>query len=117
MVKKGRSGRIEMTDEGRVLADLRHKHKLSMKAAGKLLGVTDSFISHVENGRANAPTGVYLDRFLKAYGGISQKYFYELVREKKKEITDIDIIVDLLPRLKPEQVATVRTLIEQFAIG
>jgi transcriptional regulator with XRE-family HTH domain len=106
-----------MTDEARVLRDLRIKHQLSMKAAGKLIGVTNSFISHVENGRVNSPTGESLLRFLKVYGGITPKYFGELVREKKKEVSDFDIVADLLPKLKSDQLRMVRVLIEQTVKG
>lgn len=103
-----------MTPEGRVLRDLRLKHKLSMTAAGAKLGVTDSYISHIENGRANPPAGKSLDRFLEIYGRIGHKHFYELVREKKTHLSDEEIIIELMEKLKPEQLKVIRVLIEQI---
>ena len=106
-----------LTEIGSVLKRLREKHSLSMKAAAKLIGVSDSWISQIENGRAEAPAGPRLDAFLKIYGGIGQKYFYELVRDWKAEISDLDLLVELLPKLKKEQILILKNLAEQFARG
>lgn len=76
----GRSGRVIMTKEARVLRELRIQSGLSMRKAGALIGCTDSYISHIENGRADVPRGGRLDKFLAVYGGIKQKSFYERVR-------------------------------------
>ena len=116
-MKKQRSARVVMTDEARVMRDLRIRESLSMKAAGKLIGVSDSYISHIENGRVEIPTSHSLLRFLKAYGRVTPKYFGELVREKRQEVTDLDIINDLLERLKPHQIKAVRAFIEQLMQG
>lgn len=113
-MKKQRSARVVMTDEARVMRDLRIKQGLSMKAAGKLLNVSDSYISHIENGRTAVPMGNSLLKFLKVYGKTTPKYFGELVREKKQEVTDLDIINDLLERLKPSQIKAVRAYIEHI---
>jgi len=76
----GRSGRVIMTKEARALRELRIQSGLSMRKAGALIGCTDSYISHIENGRSDVPKGNRLDKFLAAYGGIKQKSFYERVR-------------------------------------
>lgn len=110
-----RTSRIELTPEGRVLKSLREKHGLSMQAAAKLIGCSDSWISQIENGRADAPKGPRLNKFLKIYGDIGQKYFYELVRDWKAETTDLDLLKELLPKLKPDQIKMMRTLAEQLA--
>lgn len=65
-----------------------------MKEAGKALGVSDSYISQIENGRANCPTGDRLKQFLELYGKIGVKYFNELCRDWEKESTDEDFIRD-----------------------
>lgn len=109
-----RSSQIIMTEAAKVLRDLRLKKGFSMRKAGELIGVTDSYISHIENGRSNVPVGEALLAILDAYGGVSLKYFNELVRLKRKEVGDIDIITDLVSRMNPNQLKTARLLIEQL---
>ncbi len=106
-----------MTDEARVLKDLRLKHKFSITEAAKKVGVTNSYVCQIEKGRTDPPRGDALLRFLKLYGDIGAKYFDELVREKKKEVSDLDVVTDLLPKLKPNQLKMVRVLIEQTLKG
>ncbi len=112
---KGRTSKVILTPECRVLRELRLKHGLSMREAGARLGCSDSYISQIENGRANAPKGEALARFLRLYGGISAKYFGELVREWKHEKTDIEIIQETLPKLKPRNLKIIKLLVEQLA--
>lgn len=52
-----RTSYVVMTHEARVLRRLRERSKLSMREAGDLMGYSSSFVSQVENGRANPPTG------------------------------------------------------------
>lgn len=102
-----------MTDEARVLKDLRLKHNLSLVDVARRVGVTNSYVCQIEKGRTDPPQGTTLLKFLKVFGDIGVKYFDELVREKKKEVTDLQVINDLLPRLKPAQLKMVRVLIGQ----
>jgi transcriptional regulator with XRE-family HTH domain len=111
---KQRSSQIIMSDAAKVLRDLRLRSNISMKEAGKRIGVTDSYISHIENGRTNVPVGPSLLAILDAYGGVSMKYYQELIRLKRKEVGDIDIITDLVSRMNPHQLKTARLLIEQL---
>ena len=62
-----RSNRIIMTDEARVLKELRISRGLSMRKAGELMGVSDSYISHIENGRLDVPKGKRLEKILLIY--------------------------------------------------
>ena len=41
----------------RVLRELRIQSRLSMRKAGVVIGYTDSYISHIENGRTDVPRG------------------------------------------------------------
>ncbi len=75
-----RTARVIMSDEARVLRDLREARGLSMRALGALMGKSDSYISQVENGRMDVPTGAALERYLTAIGGINERSFYERVR-------------------------------------
>ena len=77
-----------------------------MRAAADLMGVSTSTVAHVETGRMNAPKGQRLARFLKAYGDIKEKNFYERVREFEKKITLRDELLALIQRATEEQIKT-----------
>lgn len=107
-----RSNRCVITAEARVLRDLRTKHGMSMKALGKRVGCSDSFISHLENGRADLPNATLL-KILDVYE-IGVKYFNELVREKEQNPDDVDMILSLIEKLRPQQATYVRKVIEDI---
>ncbi len=113
-MKQSRSSKVIMTNEARVLRRLRLKNGLSMQAAGKALGCTDSYISHIENGRAGTPQGERLIEFLRVYGRTSEKYFRELVRGYDLNQTDLEVLTELIPKLKSLHLKTMRTLAENF---
>lgn len=109
---KGRSGRIVMTNEARVLRELRMQTGLSMRQAGVILGCTDSYISHIENGRADVPTGVRLDRFLAAYGGIKQKSFYERVRRFRETFGARQELIEIAMSLNEDKIAVILQILK-----
>lgn len=110
-----RTAKVVLGVEARVLKRLREKHGLSMRKAGQLLNYSDSYISQIENGRENVPSGERLLRFLKIYGDITEKYFKQLCKDFEYEQTDEMVIQDLLPKLKPEQLKAIRVLCSSFA--
>ncbi len=81
-----------------------------MRAVAEKLGLSDSYISQIENGRANCPKGESLDKLLKIYGGIKQKYFFELCRDWEKELTDEDYIRDNLGKLSKENQKLIKSM-------
>lgn len=99
-----RSQKIILTNEARVLRALRLEHGLSMKRAGKLLGVSDSTIAHIETGRMNPPRDEALVQFLKIYGNIKEKSFYERVRTFERKLTPREELAGLLDRATEKQV-------------
>ncbi|MBK7844109.1 MAG: helix-turn-helix domain-containing protein [Bdellovibrionales bacterium] len=111
----GRTDKVILSVEARVLKRLREKNGLSMRRAGQLLGWSDSYISQIENGRERIPKGERLLRFLSVYGGITEKYFKQLCKDYEEDQTDEMVIQDLLPKLKPEQIKVIRTLCASFA--
>ncbi|MGE4131599.1 MAG: helix-turn-helix domain-containing protein [Bdellovibrionales bacterium] len=111
----GRTDKVVLSVEALVLRRLREKQGLSMRRAGQLLGYSDSYISQIENGRENVPTGERLLKFLKVYGDITEKYFKQLCKDFEEDQTDEMIIQDLLPKLKPEQLKAIRVLCSSFA--
>lgn len=107
-----RTEKVIISPEGRILKKLREKHGLSMKEAGKALGVSDSYISQIENGRANCPTGDRLKQFLELYGKIGVKYFNELCRDWEKESTDEDFIRDNASKLSKDNQKLLKAMME-----
>lgn len=96
-----------MTNEARVLKDLRLYHGYSMRKAGELMGLSDSYIAHLETGRMDVPKGEKLDRILAVYGGIKAKSFYERVRHYQEKITPRDELLEIIERLPDDKVPIV----------
>lgn len=105
-----RTSQVIISPEGRILKKLREKNGLSMRAVASKLGLSDSYISQIENGRANCPKGESLDKLLKIYGGIGQKYFFELCRDWEKESTDEDFIRDNLSKLSKDNLMLIKAM-------
>ena len=99
-----RTNQVIMSNEARVLRQMRLKKGLSMRAAGALIGRSDSYISQIENGRLPIPKPPMLHRILVAYGdGIKQKSFSERARNLVHQRTLEDDICDLVSRMSPSQ--------------
>lgn len=95
-----RTDRVIMTDEARVLRELRQERGHSMRSLGASMGKSDSYISQIENGRMDAPTDEALERYLVAIGGINSKSFYERVRRYSmgRSRTDRDELLEIAKR-------------------
>ena len=111
--KRSRSAIIKMTPECYVLKNLRANKGLSMVQVGKLMDCSDSYISFLENGRAEIPKNEFFDKLLKLYG-ISKSAFSERCRRYEAEETDAEFIIKNLERLKPEQVFFIKSLVNQY---
>ena len=70
-----------------------------MRKAGALIGLSDSYIAHIETGRMDPPKGAKLDRLLAIYGDIKQKSFYERVRNFKVTLTAKDQLLEMVQRM------------------
>jgi len=103
-----------MTDEARVLKQMRIERGLSMREAGSLMGWSDTYVSHIENGRVDVPEGERLEKMLIAYGGMSKKSFIEKIRRFRIEQTPLDDLNELIPRLTRDQIQAVLALSMQL---
>lgn len=83
-----------------------------MQDVADKLGISNSYVSQIENGRANPPTGEMLDKLLAVYGGVKKKYFYDLCRDWKQESTDEDFIRDNAIKLTPLNQKLLRAMME-----
>lgn len=111
---KKRSARIIMTNEARVLREMRLDLGYTMLKAGELLGLSDSYIAHLETGRIDVPRGEKLDRILNAYGGIKQKSFYEKVRNFREKITPFDELLEIAKRLPENKVLLLLNIVKSL---
>lgn len=103
---KKRSEKIILTNEARVLKQLRLENKLSMKRAADLMEISTSTVAHTETGRINPPKGERLERFLKAYGGTKTKRFYDRVKSTEVTPTPQEELLELIQRANSEQIRT-----------
>ena len=112
-----RTAMVIPTKEGRLLKKLRTDKELSMHKLAVQVGVTDSYIAQMETGRANPPKGEVLHRILMALG-TNEKAFKERVRNFKEDRTDAQVIVELLKRMKDDDIKMFRQMMEaKLAIG
>jgi hypothetical protein len=112
--KKNRRSDVKvMTKEARVLKFLRESRKLSMRRAGVLIGVSDTFVNHCENGRIDLNTNIIL-KFLNSYG-YEHSHFLKLVEGKIEMPEDqLEECINLLRKLPLDKLKTIRTIIQSF---
>lgn len=112
-IKKRRCNHKVMTKEASVLKFMRESRNLSMRRAGDLLGVSDSTISHLENGRADLQPEI-VSRLLLNYGYSYEQFIsmssgkIELPQSLRRECLEI------VKRLDEEKLKTVRTILQSF---
>ena len=110
-MKRKRCKIVIMTNQARVLKELRVKNGLSMREAGFQIGKSDAYISHIENGRMDAPHGEQLLSLLSIYN-ITPKGFNEKVRVYKEETPKVEILSSLLKKLDETKVDILIALTE-----
>ena len=111
--KKRRCNHKVMTKEAMTLKFLRESRNLSMRQAGKYVGVSDSTISHLENGRADIRPELVV-RLLNLYGRTYEDYLamcagkIELPQSLRREC------IEIIKRLDDEKLRTVKTILMTF---
>ncbi len=103
-MEKKRSSRIIMTNEARVLKEMRYQKGLSLRKAGDLIGKSDTYIAHIEGGRMDVPIGHKLQVLLDLYGPIKIKSFYERARLFRAKITKKDELLEIIQKISDEKV-------------
>ena len=76
-----------------------------MRQLGEIVGVSDSYIAHVESGRADPPLGARLQKYLDVFE-IKEKSFYERVRLLKEKVTPRGELMELVGRMSDDKVTT-----------
>lgn len=106
-----RCHKVKMTREAMVLKVLRKNNNLSMNEAGYRIGKSDSYISHLENGRMDIPNEDQLSHLLKIYG-ISFSDFRNLVQTYEHKISAEERIETLIKKLDKKKINLLINIIE-----
>lgn len=111
--KKRRSDTKIMTREATILRIMRESRKLSMRRAAVLMGVSDTFINHAENGRLDL-TPFIISRLISAYG-----YTYEEFIKFQDPQNDLPEALrfecmEIIKRLSLDKLKTVKTILQSF---
>jgi len=102
-----------ITKEAKVLKFLRESRWLSMRKAGKLIGLSDSFVSHCEHGRIDLTPGI-IAKFLHAYG-YDYGHFQKLVLGQIEMPQDLlEECLALLKRMSGDKLKTIKTILQTF---
>lgn len=111
--KTRRSDTKIITKEATVLKYLRESRKLSIRNAAKVIGVSDTKVNHIENGRCDLNPQLTL-KFLNGYG-YSYEEFMELIQGKKAlPANDYAECLEILKRLSKDKLRTVKAILESF---
>lgn len=111
--KQRRSDYKVMTKEARTLKFMRESRKLSVRKAAKIIGTSDTQISHAENGRKDLRP----DFILKVVTGLGYSYqdFLDLLSDKKEMPDHLrSECIEIIRCMSPEKLKAVRAVLESF---
>jgi len=108
---KKRTSRRIPTEAGIALKELRLSKGLSMRRLGQLIEKSDSYISHLENGRLDFPQGQSLERILAVFDNMKSKSFFERARNCRARSHQEDFIVKWLKGASDDDLKTVYDLL------
>ena len=113
-VKKRRCDFKVETKEGRLLKYLRESRNLSVRKAGKLLGVSESSVCHAENGRKDL-TPKLIEQFLIAYG-YERSEFDELLNGVRVMPDNLRReCLEIVKRIEASKLKSVKVFLDTFA--
>ena len=111
--KKRRSDTKMVTRDATVLKIMRESRKLSMRRAAVLVGVSDTFINHMENGRLDLNPEI-IHKVILAYG-----YSYEEFVKHQDPNSELPEALryeclEIIKRLSFEKLRTVKAILQSF---
>lgn len=114
--KKRKSRRSDvklMTKEAAILKHLRQARKLSMRKAAHIIGISDSWVNHAENGRCDLNPELII-KFLNAYGNTYEEFIALVKGNRPLPANTYAECVEILKRLDKEKLKTVKAILESF---
>ena len=106
---------VEITAEVKTLRYLRIQAGLSLRQAGRLLGVTDTSISHIENGKMKLPYA-RIEQMVEAYGA-TMNDFFRLSRAKALPVDYREECESLLKRVPTRDLEAVVMFLKKMAVN
>jgi transcriptional regulator with XRE-family HTH domain len=112
--KKNRRSDIKtLTREGQTLKYFRESRRLSMRKAGRIIGVSEATVNHLENGRMDV-TGDFIKRFLNAYGYSADEFNLYVAGRLEIPESNLAECIAIIKRLDPAKLKTVKTILQSF---
>ncbi|OFZ79445.1 MAG: hypothetical protein A2583_03095 [Bdellovibrionales bacterium RIFOXYD1_FULL_53_11] len=112
-MKFKRSNHKRITKTARVLRFMRMSKGISMRAAGRLMGLSDSWISHIEQGRMDLDERK-ISRLIAAYGFTRQEYETLLAGGEVPYTSLMDECIALIDRIEEDKLKTVLAVLRGF---
>lgn len=114
-MKFKRSNHKRTTKAARVLRFMRMSKGISMRAAGRLVDLSDSWVSHVEQGRMDLDEAK-ISRLIEAYG-FARREYETLLASGEVPYTNIkDECIALIDRIDDEKLKTVLAVLRGFVV-
>ena len=111
--KYKRSNHKRTTKAAQILRFMRMSKGISMRAAGRLVGLSDSWISHIEQGRMDLDERKIM-RLVTAYGFTRPEY-EAMLAGTEVPFTDLkDECIALIDRIDQEKLKTVLAILRGF---
>ncbi len=115
--KLERSQKLIMTDEARVLRLLRQERGLTLRQVSAAIGMSHTYIAHIEAGRMAVPGKAILMKMLGVYGIDDYKVFYDKVRNFKDHMTPRQQLLELIEHLNDERIDFLLKMAKGLAEG
>lgn len=106
-----------ISEEGYALRELRLSKGFSMRQLALLIGKSDSYISHIENGRLDFPEGAALEKILTVFDGMKPKSFYERARKCRTRVHHEKFIIKWINEAGDDEVATIYELLSPSTLN
>jgi transcriptional regulator with XRE-family HTH domain len=101
------------TKEGRLLKYLRESRNLSVRAVGRIMGISESTVCHSENGRRDLNKKIIIS-FLDAYGYSYDEYEKMLQGDIVLPENIRGECIDIIKRLEPSKLKAVKAFLNTF---
>ncbi len=106
---------VEITTEVKTLRYLRIQAGLSLRQASRLLGITDTAISHIENGKMKLPSA-RIEQMVASYGA-TMSDFFRISKAKVMPVEYREECESLLRRVPNQELEAVFSFLKNIAVN
>ena len=112
-----RCKKVIMTNEARVLKELRVNAGLSVRQVAKKLNRSHGIVVQIETGRLDVPKGERLMQLLAIYGVDNYKGFYDRVRNFTEKRSPKEELCELVELMSADRIDLVLKITKRIAAG